>query len=51
MGWQGVRAFTDALRQVKYKLLDIFINYSYPHCRSIRLWKTYCEDEGVRAVV
>lgn len=24
--------------------------YSYPHCRSIRLWKNYCEDEGVRAV-
>ena len=24
--------------------------YSYPHCRSIRLWKTFCEDEGVRAV-
>lgn len=23
---------------------------SYPHCHSIRLWKTFCEDEGVRAV-
>ena len=23
---------------------------SYPHCSSIRLWKTYCEDEGVRAI-
>lgn len=22
----------------------------YPHLKSIRLWKTYCEDEGVRAV-
>jgi len=22
----------------------------YPHCSSIRLWKTYCEDEGVRAI-
>jgi len=29
----------DALRQV-----------GYHHCRSIRLWKTFCEDEGVRAV-
>ena len=24
--------------------------YRYPHCRSIRLWKTYCEDEGIRSV-
>jgi alkyl sulfatase BDS1-like metallo-beta-lactamase superfamily hydrolase len=39
LGWAGVRAIMDSLRQV-----------SYPHCRSIRLWKTYCEDEGVRAV-
>jgi hypothetical protein len=39
MGWAGVRALMDALRQV-----------NYPHCKSIRLWKTYCEDEGVRAV-
>ena len=39
MGWAGVRALMDALRSV-----------SYPHCKSIRLWKTYCEDEGVRAV-
>jgi len=23
---------------------------SYPHCKSVRLWKTYCEDEGVRGV-
>jgi hypothetical protein len=23
---------------------------SYPHCKSIRFWKTYCEDEGVRAI-
>jgi len=29
----------DALRDVKYQ-----------HCVSIRLWKTFCEDEGVRAV-
>ena len=26
-------------------------SFSYQHCKSIRLWKTYCEDEGVRAVV
>ena len=30
-------------------MLTIIFN-SYPHCQSIRLWKTYCEDEGVRAV-
>lgn len=24
--------------------------FSYPHCVSIRFWKTYCEDEGVRAI-
>ena len=29
----------EALKQVKY-----------PHAQSIRLWQTYCEDEGVRAV-
>jgi len=28
----------------------VYIYLSYPHCRSIRLWKTFCEDEGVRAV-
>jgi Ran GTPase-activating protein (RanGAP) involved in mRNA processing and transport len=39
LGWAGIRAIMDSLRQV-----------GYPHCRSIRLWKTYCEDEGVRAV-
>ena len=39
LGWAGIRAIMDSLRQV-----------NYPHCRSIRLWKTYCEDEGVRAV-
>jgi len=29
----------EALRQV-----------NYPHCQTIRLWKTYCEDEGVRSI-
>jgi Ran GTPase-activating protein (RanGAP) involved in mRNA processing and transport len=24
--------------------------YRYPHCSSFRLWKTYCEDEGVRSL-
>jgi Ran GTPase-activating protein (RanGAP) involved in mRNA processing and transport len=24
--------------------------YSYPHCASIRLWQTACEDEGVRSI-
>jgi Ran GTPase-activating protein (RanGAP) involved in mRNA processing and transport len=31
----------------KYHFLTVF---SYPHCKSIRFWKTYCEDEGVRAI-
>ena len=39
MGWAGTRALMDALRHV-----------GYPHCRSIRFWKTYCEDEGTRAI-
>ena len=39
MGWPGTRAICDALREAKYQ-----------HCTSIRLWKTMCEDEGVRAV-
>ena len=39
LGWQGVRAVMDALKQVKYS-----------HTKSIRLWKTMCEDEGVRAL-
>ncbi len=29
----------DALKQIDYK-----------HCFSLRLWKTYCEDQGVRSV-
>ena len=39
LGWPGVKAITDSLKQV-----------GYPHAQSIRLWKTYCEDEGVRAI-
>ena len=39
LGWAGTRAIMDALRDVKYQ-----------HCKSIRLWKTFCEDEGVRSV-
>jgi Ran GTPase-activating protein (RanGAP) involved in mRNA processing and transport len=39
LGWQGTRAIFDALKAVKYS-----------HCKSIRLWKTSCEDEGVRAL-
>lgn len=37
LGWVGVKAIVEALKQA-----------AYPHCSSIRLWKTYCEDEGVR---
>lgn len=39
LGWQGIKALMDALIQIDYK-----------HCFSLRLWKTYCEDEGVRHV-
>ena len=39
LGWSGVKAITEALKLAKY-----------PHAQSIRLWKTYCEDEGVRAI-
>ena len=39
LGWVGVKAITEALKAV-----------AYPHLQSIRLWKTYCEDEGVRAI-
>lgn len=39
-GWIGVKCITDALTHV-----------AYPHCQSIRMWKTYCEDEGVRHIV
>ena len=39
LGWAGTRAIMDALREVKYK-----------HCTSIRLWKVFCEDEGVRSI-
>lgn len=37
LGWPGVKAMVEALNAA-----------SYPHCQSIRFWKTYCEDEGVR---
>lgn len=39
LGWQGIKALMDALIQIDYK-----------HPFSLRLWKTYCEDEGVRHV-
>ena len=39
LGWAGTRAIMDTLRDHKYQ-----------YCSSIRLWKVYCEDEGVRAV-
>ena len=39
LGWVGVKAMTESLKQI-----------GYPHCQSIRLWKTYCEDEGLRAI-
>lgn len=39
IGWQGIRALMEAALQAKYK-----------HCNSIRLWRTKCEDEGVRLI-
>lgn len=39
IGWQGVKALMESLKAIEYK-----------HCKSLRLWKTYCEDEGVRAI-
>jgi hypothetical protein len=37
LGWPGVKALVEALNGA-----------AYPHAVSIRFWKTYCEDEGVR---
>lgn len=39
LGWVGTKAITDCLKQS-----------NFPHLISIRFWKTYCEDEGVRAI-
>lgn len=39
IGWQGVKALMESLKSVNYQ-----------HCKSLRLWKTGCEDEGVRAI-
>jgi hypothetical protein len=39
IGWPGTKAITDSLKQA-----------NYPHLTSIRFWKTYCEDEGVRSI-
>lgn len=38
IGWQGVKAIMDALRAAEYQ-----------HAKIIRLCRTLCEDEGVRA--
>ena len=40
LGWQGIKALIDAAVAVNYK-----------HCTSIRLWRSKCEDEGVRILV
>ena len=39
LGWAGIRALMDALKEINYL-----------HAFSLRLWKTFCEDEGVRAI-
>lgn len=39
IGWQGVKVLMQSLKAVDYQ-----------HCKSLRLWKTGCEDEGVRAI-
>jgi len=30
--------------------MDALKDAKYPHCASLRFWRTFCEDEGVRAV-
>jgi hypothetical protein len=51
MGWYQSHHGFITLSQVIFILIQTLnSSYSYPHCRSIRLWKTFCEDEGVRAV-
>lgn len=40
LGWPGIRAIFEPLKKVKYQ-----------HLKSIRLWKTECQDEGIRALV
>ena len=30
--------------------MDALVQAKYQHCQSIRLWKAFCEDEGVRAI-
>ena len=40
IGWQGVKALIESLKAVDYQ-----------HCKSLRLWKTGCEDEGVRSII
>lgn len=39
IGWQGIRALMEAASMANYK-----------HCTSVRLWRTKCEDEGVRLI-
>ena len=39
LGWQGVKAFIDAMIACNYK-----------HTTSIRLWNGKCQDEGARLI-
>ena len=48
--WVGRACALSRTRSGKSsKLHSAYIN-SYTHTKSIRLWKTFCEDEGCRAV-
>ena len=39
LGWPGIKAICESFKAVNYS-----------HLGSLRLWKTYIEDEGVRAI-
>lgn len=39
LGEAGTKAIFESMKQI-----------AYPHCVSIRLWKTFCEDEGCRQI-
>ena len=51
--WAGlalVPSWTHSEWFRKFTFWTSYLYNRYPHCVSIRFWKTYCEDEGVRAI-
>lgn len=46
-GSQGSNRLSQASQ---VSLINLINHHSYPHAKTICLWKTFCEDEGVRAV-